>query len=85
LKLLAYFWSDVLVARIEISEVPLEHVNLVKAEIAFAERLHAFHDIEQPAARFRRFVSKEKRPSPFRKNGFLRTDDSLSCPTPERG
>ena len=68
LKLLTYLGFDVLVAGIEIAEMPLEGVDLVKREVAFPERLHAFHDIEQPAARLRRFIPEEERLLPFRKD-----------------
>jgi len=53
LKLLTYLGLDVLVAGIEIAKMPLECVDLVKREVALPQRLHAFHYVEQPAARFR--------------------------------
>src|ERR1700726_4566086 len=68
LKLLAYLGFDVLVAGIEIAKMPLERVDLVKREVALPQRLDAFHDVEQPAARFRGFASQEKCLLPFRKN-----------------
>jgi hypothetical protein len=46
LQLLTYLGFDVLVAGIEIAEMPLEGVDLFKREVAFAEGLHALHDIE---------------------------------------
>src|SRR5262249_49646019 len=52
LKLLPNFWSNVLVARIEVAKVALEGVDLIEREIALAERLDAFHHVEKPAARF---------------------------------
>ena len=56
LKLLAYLGLDVLIAGIEVAKMPLESIDLFKGEITFAERLHAFHHVEQPAAGLRRFV-----------------------------
>ena len=77
LQLLTNLGFDVLVAGIEIAEMPLEGVDLVKREVAFAERLHALHDIEQPAARFRRFTSEKKRFLPFRKDEFLCANETV--------
>jgi hypothetical protein len=37
LKLLPYLWLDVLVARIELTELPFEGVDLVEREFSFAE------------------------------------------------
>src|SRR5258708_1815102 len=77
LKLLAYLRPDVLVAGIEPAEMPLESVDLIERELTLAERLHAFHDIEQPAPRFQRFVPKEKRFLPFRENQLFRANDAV--------
>src|SRR5450759_4330544 len=77
LKLLANLGFDVLVARIEIAEMPLEGVDFVKREISFPKRFHAFHDVEHPAARFRRFIPEEKRLLPIRKDEFLRSDEAV--------
>jgi hypothetical protein len=66
LKLLPYLGFDVLVAGIKITEMSFEGVNFLKGEITFAERVHAFHDIEQPASRLGRFASEKKRSLPFR-------------------
>src|SRR5450759_3434427 len=77
LKLLANLGFDVLVARIEIAEMPLEGVDFVKREVSFPKRFHAFHDVEQPAARFRRFISEEKRFLPFREDEFLRANETI--------
>src|SRR5437773_1408476 len=77
LKLLAYLGPDVLVAWIKFAQMPLESVDLVKREIAFAQRLHTFHDVEQPAARLRRFTSEKKRSLPFRKHEFLGADEAV--------
>src|SRR5450759_1290792 len=41
LQLLTYLGFDVLVAGIKIAEMPLEGVDLIKREVALAERLHA--------------------------------------------
>ena len=54
----------------------LESVDLVKREVPRAERLDAFHDVEQPAARLRRFVSEEKRLLPFREHQVLCANDA---------
>jgi hypothetical protein len=51
--------------------MPFESVNFVKREVALPERFHAVHDIEQPAARVRRFVSQEQRLLPFGEHRFL--------------
>lgn len=32
--------------------MPLESVDLIERKLALAERLYAFHDVEQPAPRF---------------------------------
>src|SRR6185295_12652786 len=77
LKLLAYLRPYVLVAGIELAEMPLEGVDLIERELALAERLHAFHDVEQPAPRFQRFIPEEKRSLPFRENQFLRANDAV--------
>src|SRR5438067_1755762 len=55
LKLLSYLRLDVLVSGIEITQLPLESIHLVQREVAFPKGLHAFHYVEQPAARLRRF------------------------------
>src|ERR1700674_1194614 len=75
LKLLTYLGFDVLVAGIEIAKMPFESIDFIKREFRLAERFHALHDVEQPAARFRRFVSQEKRPLPIGEDFFFRTDD----------
>src|SRR5258708_37021523 len=75
LKLLPYLRFDVLVAGIEITEMPLESVDLVERKLVLAERLDTVHDGEQPAARLRRFASQEKRLLPFRKDAFLLAND----------
>src|SRR6202012_5790128 len=75
LKLLTYLGFDVLVAGIEIVEVTFERIDLVKRELALAERFNAFHDVQQPAPRLRRFVPEEERPLPFGKDSLLRTND----------
>jgi hypothetical protein len=77
LQLLAYLRLDVLVAGIEIAEMPFEGVDLVKGEIAFAKGLHALHDVEQPTARFRRLVSEEERLLPFCEDDFLGADEAV--------
>jgi len=76
LKLLTNFGFDVLVTGIEITEMPLESIDLVEREVAFAERFHALHDVEQPAARLRRFIPEEKRLLPFREDQRLRADEA---------
>src|ERR1700737_3795401 len=77
LKLLSIFGFDVLVTGIEITEMPFEGVNLVKRELAFPKRLHALHDVEQPATRLRRFIPQEKRLLPFRKDEFLGANEAI--------
>src|ERR1700692_3109689 len=77
LQLLAYLRLDVLVAGIEIAEMPLEGVDLVKGEVALAERLHAFHHVEQPAARLRRFIPEEERLLPVREHEFLGANEAV--------
>src|SRR5258708_6698780 len=71
LKLLTNLRFDVLVAGIEAAKMTFEGVDLIEGEVPFPKRLHALHDIEQPAARFGRFISEEKRLLPFRKHEFL--------------
>src|ERR1700688_820135 len=77
LKLLTYLGVDVLVAGIEIAKMPFECVDFLKREFPLAERFHALHDIEQPAARLRRFVPEEERPLPVGEDSFLRTNDAF--------
>jgi len=90
LELLAYLGFDVLVAGIEVAEMPFESVDFVEREVALPERLHAVHDIEQPATRVWRFVSQEQRLLPFGEHQFLGANgsvlhDMISCRTPGRG
>src|ERR1700761_2431124 len=77
LELLTYLGFDVLIAGVEIAEMLLERINLFKREVALPKGLNAFHDIEQPAPRFRRFISEEKCFLPFRKDNFLRANDPV--------
>jgi hypothetical protein len=77
LKLLTNLWLDVLVTGIEFAEVPLEGIDFVETEITLAKRLHAFHDVEQPATRFKGRASEKERLLPFLKDGFLRTNDTV--------
>jgi hypothetical protein len=76
LKLLTYLWFDVLIAGIEIAEMALECVHLVKGKVAFPQRLHTFHNVEQPPARIGRFAPEEERSLPFGKDQFFRPNDS---------
>ena len=75
--MLAYLGLDVLVAGIEIAQVPLERVDLIEREVSFAERLHAFHDIEQPPACLQRLIPEEKRSLPFRKDKLLGANEAV--------
>ena len=77
LELLANLWPHILVTRVKFAEVPLESVNFIEREFAPAQRLHAFHDVEQPAACFKRFVSQEQRFLPFLKDSLLGTNDAV--------
>jgi hypothetical protein len=77
LQLLPNLGSYVLVARIEIAKMPLESVDLIKREVAFAERLHAIHNIKEPAARLRRLIPEEERSLPLRKDEFLRANETV--------
>src|ERR1700720_1700830 len=77
LQLLAYLRLDVLVAGIEIAEMPFEGVDLVEAEVAFAERVNAFHHVEQPATRLRRFIPEEERLLPIRKHELLGANEAV--------
>src|SRR3954465_4249879 len=77
LQLLTYLRPDVLVTRIELAKMPLEGVDLIQRELALAERLHAFHDVEQPTPRFQRFIPEEKRFLPFRENQLLCANDAV--------
>jgi hypothetical protein len=54
LELLTYLGLDVLVARIEVTEMPLEGVDLLKREIPLTERINAF--VRGRFARRRRFA-----------------------------
>lgn len=77
LKLLPHLRPDVLVAGIEITEVPFESIDLVKGEVSLAKRLHALHHIQQPAARFRGFVSEEKCLLPIGEDEFFRANNAV--------
>src|SRR5258708_40230620 len=77
LELLTNLGLYVLVAGVEIAEMPLERVDLIKREVALAERLHAFHDVEQPAARLRRFVPEKERLLPFCEDQFLGANETV--------
>ena len=77
MKLLAYLGFDVLIAGIKFAQMPFEGVNLVQREVAFPKRLHALHDVEQPAARLRRFIPEEKCLLPFRKDEFLDANEAI--------
>src|ERR1700680_3966985 len=77
LELLTYLGFDVLVAGIKTAKMPFESVNLVEGEVTFAERFHTFHDVEQPAARLRRFISKEKCSLPFCKDNLLGPNEAV--------
>ncbi len=57
--------------------MPFEGVNLVKREVSLAERLHALHDIQQPAARFRRFASEKDGLLPVGEDEFFRANDAI--------
>ncbi len=57
--------------------MPFESIYLVECEVALAERFDALHDIEQPAARLRRFISEEKRPLPLGEDVFFLADDTV--------
>src|SRR3954452_12824805 len=77
LKLLANLRLDVLVAGIAVTQMPLESVNLVEREFALPERLHAFHDIKQPATAVQRFISEEKRLLPFCQDEVFLSHDAV--------
>src|SRR5690242_14011377 len=76
LKLLANLRPDVLVAGIEIAEMPLEPIDFFQREITLAERLDALHHVKEPAARLQRFASQEERLLPFLKNQILGPNDA---------
>jgi hypothetical protein len=57
LKLLANLRPDILIAGIETAEMLFESVHFIEGELEFAENLNALHDLQEPAARFRRFVA----------------------------
>ena len=57
--------------------MPVEGINLVKGKLALAQRLDAFHDVQQPAARLKRFASEKECFLPYFENGVLRTDDAV--------
>src|SRR5882672_12510262 len=77
LKLLAYLRPDVLVARVEIAKMQFESVDLIECEVSLAKRLHAFHDVQQPAPRFWRFASKEERLLPIGEDEFLGANNAI--------
>jgi hypothetical protein len=77
LQLLANLRPDVLVAGIAIAEMPLEGIDFVKREVALPKRLHAFHDVEQPASRFQRLAPEKERLLPVGKDEFFRTNDTI--------
>src|SRR5215472_8207350 len=77
LQLLANLWPDVLVAGIEVAEMPVEGIDLIESELPLAERLDALHHIEQPTTRLQRLASEEESLLPFLKNGVLRANDTV--------
>jgi hypothetical protein len=77
LELLTYLRPDILVAGIEFAKMPLECIDVVEREITFIQRFHAFHDVEQPAARLKGFAPEKECLLPFLKDGFLRTNDAV--------
>src|SRR3954451_226302 len=76
LQLLTYLGLDVLIAGIEFAEMPLEGIHLVKGEVWFAQRLHAFHHVQQPAACLGRFIPEEEGPLPFGEYRFFLANDA---------
>src|SRR5688572_15450280 len=56
LKLLPYLRLDVLIAGIELTELPLESIYLIQREFALSERFDTFHHIEQPTTCLQRLV-----------------------------
>jgi hypothetical protein len=66
-----------LVTGIEVAELPLEPVDFFESKFAFPEGFDAFHDVEQPATGFERFIPKKERLLPFLKNNFLRANDAV--------
>src|SRR6185437_1689535 len=77
LKLLANLRLHVLVTGIEVAQMSLECIDFVESEFALPKRLHAFHDIEQPTSRLKRFASEKERFLPFLENRFLRANNAV--------
>ena len=65
LKLLTNFLFYVPVVRVELTQLWFKSVNIVQIEFAFANRLDAVHDFDEPASRFSAFIPKEKRSLPL--------------------
>lgn len=51
--------------------MPLKGVDFFKREVPLAERLHAFHDVEQPAPGLRRLVPEKQRLLPLIEDDVL--------------
>src|SRR4051794_18429400 len=77
LQLLADFRPDVLVAGIEFAEIPVERIDLIQRELALAERLHAFHDVEQPSPSLRRLAAEKEGSLPFGEHQLLGANDPV--------
>jgi hypothetical protein len=60
------------IVRIEIAQRAFESVDVLKLEFRPADGLHAFHDLDQPASRIRRFVAQEARLAPLSEHFVLR-------------
>src|SRR5581483_11006945 len=65
LKLLADFWSGVLIARVEATQMLVEGVNIIDFEFSLADGFDALHDFDQPAARLQGLRTQEQRPLPL--------------------
>src|SRR3981189_2697375 len=57
--------------------MPLKSIDLIKRKVALPERLHALHDIEQPATAFQRFISEEKCLLPFCQDEVFLSHDAV--------
>jgi hypothetical protein len=48
-----------------------KRVNVTEGEFTRADCFNAFHDFDEPASVFRRFLTKEERPLPTSKDSFF--------------
>ncbi|MDB5486276.1 MAG: hypothetical protein JWR29_2180 [Tardiphaga sp.] len=77
LKLLSYLRPNILVARMQFSQMPIEIINLFERKFALSQSLDAFHDVEQPSASRLCFFAKKQSILPVSQDVVLRPNDAM--------